>query len=134
MKLILLFLAFTFSTTLSFSLESRHNIKSISNIYNRKASNYILNSQDNDKVETEEFYSVKSNEQKSGEAKLTRDIEQKQNIEGFINNDLLSMESGKQVRVTLYILLAILPCLLLIPFMMDRSFIPADIDPSQLTK
>jgi hypothetical protein len=96
-------------------------------------SNFILNSQENDKIE--EIYSLNKLNDKNSveELKISREIEQKQNIEGFLNNDLLTMESGKQVRVTLYIVLAILPCLLLIPFMMDRSFIP-DIDPNDLLK
>ena len=94
---------------------------------------FHLNANENNGADNE-FYSVKSETQRKVEAKVAQEIEVKQNIEGFLNNDLLSMESGKQVRVTLYIVLAILPCLLLIPFMMDRSFVPADIDPTDMLR
>ena len=47
-----------------------------------------------------------------------------QKIEGYINMDLSKDDDGKQSRVVLYIIFAILPCLLLVPFMMSRDFVP----------
>ena len=132
-------------TIISFSFEKK-SIRSLTKYINCKGptiselfklqryyqKSYVLrlSNQDNDSID--EVFSIKSSDEKKAEAKIAKEIEQKQNIEGFLNNDLLSMESGKQVRVTLYILFAILPCLLLIPFMMDRSFIPTDIDPNEM--
>lgn len=49
-------------------------------------------------------------------------------IEGYLNMDMNQMSSekdGKQTRVFLYITFALLPCLLLVPFMMQRDFLPA---------
>lgn len=46
--------------------------------------------------------------------------------EGYISSDLSSINQGKQVRVLIYIALAILPCLFLIPFFLNRDFIPID--------
>lgn len=47
-----------------------------------------------------------------------------ESIQGYLSSDISKMESGKQVRVLLYISLALLPCLLLIPFFMNRDFVP----------
>jgi hypothetical protein len=47
-------------------------------------------------------------------------------IKGYMSNDLATALSshGKQTRVLLYIVLALLPCLFLVPFFMSRDFIP----------
>ena len=37
-------------------------------------------------------------------------------------------KDAKQLRVLLYIFFALLPCLLLVPFMMQRDFLPAVTD------
>ena len=50
--------------------------------------------------------------------------ENNQRIEGYINMDLNKNDDGKQSRVFIYIVFAILPCLLLVPFMMSRNFVP----------
>lgn len=47
-------------------------------------------------------------------------------IEGYLNTDLAAMDDSKLSRVFAYILIALLPCLLLVPFYMSRSFVPAD--------
>jgi hypothetical protein len=44
--------------------------------------------------------------------------------EGYMSSDLTSMEDGKQFRVLAYILIALLPCLLLVPFFLSRDFVP----------
>lgn len=46
------------------------------------------------------------------------------NIEGFLNTDFNSINDGKQWRVFLYVALALVPCLFLIPFFMTRDFVP----------
>lgn len=48
-------------------------------------------------------------------------------IEGYLNPDLNKMDEGKVSRVAAYILIALLPCLLLVPFYMSRSFQPPDL-------
>ena len=48
-------------------------------------------------------------------------------IEGYLNPDLSKMDEGKVSRVAAYILIALLPCLLLVPFYMSRSFQPPDL-------
>lgn len=45
-------------------------------------------------------------------------------IEGYLQSDIKNLNDGKQIRVFLYIILALLPCLLLIPFLMARDFTP----------
>lgn len=45
-------------------------------------------------------------------------------IEGYLNSDISSLSSTKQQRVFLYIALALLPCLFLVPFFMSREFVP----------
>jgi hypothetical protein len=52
-----------------------------------------------------------------------------QKPEGYLSSDLTNLEDGKQLRVLIYIVLALLPCLFLIPFMMTRDFVPPT-DPS----
>ena len=49
-------------------------------------------------------------------------------VDGYISPDISSINQGKQLRVIIYIVLAVLPCLLLIPFFLTRDFSP--IDPS----
>ena len=44
--------------------------------------------------------------------------------EGYMSSDLSSMEDGKQARVLAYILIALLPCLSLVPFFLSRDFVP----------
>ena len=44
--------------------------------------------------------------------------------EGYLNPDITSISDGKQIRVILYIVLALLPCLLLVPFFFARDFVP----------
>ena len=44
--------------------------------------------------------------------------------EGFLPTDFSSLGDAKQSRVLLYIALALLPCLALIPFFMSRDFVP----------
>jgi hypothetical protein len=48
-------------------------------------------------------------------------------IQGYLNTDLNKMDDTKLGRVVAYILIALLPCLLLVPFYMSRNFVPADI-------
>jgi len=47
-----------------------------------------------------------------------------ESMQGYVSSDIRNMGSGKQTRVLLYISLALLPCLLLIPFFMNRDFLP----------
>lgn len=50
-------------------------------------------------------------------------------IEGYVSSDIASIGSGKKIRVLLYIALALLPCLLLVPFFLNRDFVPpSDLD------
>lgn len=44
--------------------------------------------------------------------------------EGYLPSDFNSLGDAKQTRVLLYIGLALLPCLALIPFFMSRDFVP----------
>jgi hypothetical protein len=44
--------------------------------------------------------------------------------EGYLSSDINSLGEGKQLRVLIYIGLALLPCLLLVPFFLSREFIP----------
>ena len=44
--------------------------------------------------------------------------------EGYLPTDFSSLGDAKQSRVLLYIALALLPCLALIPFFMSRDFVP----------
>jgi len=46
------------------------------------------------------------------------------NVEGFLQTDIKKIGDGKQARVLLYVSLALLPCLLLIPFFLSRDFVP----------
>lgn len=48
--------------------------------------------------------------------------------EGYLSSDISSLSDGKQTRVVLYIALALLPCLLLLPFFMSRDFIPPNMN------
>lgn len=45
-------------------------------------------------------------------------------IKGYLKTDLAEVGDGKQLRVYLYMALALLPCLILIPFFMERDFSP----------
>jgi hypothetical protein len=49
-----------------------------------------------------------------------------QPIQGYFNTDLNTMDDTKMSRVVAYIFIALLPCLLLVPFYMSRNFTPAD--------
>ena len=44
--------------------------------------------------------------------------------DGYLPSDFSSLGDAKQTRVLLYIGLALLPCLALIPFFMSRDFVP----------
>ena len=67
---------------------------------------------DDDKIEIE-FDLINENENnKSGET------------QGYLNTDIKKMGSEKKSRVLAYILLALLPCLFLVPFFMSRDFVP----------
>lgn len=48
--------------------------------------------------------------------------------EGYLPSDFSSIGDGKQTRVLLYIALALVPCIALIPFFLSRDFVPP-IDP-----
>lgn len=48
-----------------------------------------------------------------------------QSPEGYLNPDFNTVGDGKQLRVLIYIALALLPCLFLIPFFLSRDFVPA---------
>lgn len=50
-----------------------------------------------------------------------------QPVQGYLNPDLTKMDESKMSRVVVYILVALLPTLLLIPFYLSRNFVPADI-------
>jgi len=45
-------------------------------------------------------------------------------VEGYLSPDFSSIGDGKQIRVLLYIGLALIPCLALIPFFLSREFVP----------
>lgn len=47
-------------------------------------------------------------------------------IEGYLNTDLNKMDDSKMGRVVAYILIALLPCLLLVPLVLNKSFVPAN--------
>lgn len=49
--------------------------------------------------------------------------------EGYLSADFNAVGDGKQIRVLVYIALALLPCLALIPFFLSRDFVPPT-DPS----
>lgn len=68
-----------------------------------------------------EFNDSSFNSDNNEETKTTSEGE---SIQGYVSSDIRNMGSGKQVRVLLYISLALLPCLLLIPFFMNRDFLP----------
>jgi hypothetical protein len=51
-------------------------------------------------------------------------------IEGYLGSDLSKLDNDKQSRVLLYIGIALLPCLFLIPFVMSRDFVPPTDDTS----
>ena len=44
--------------------------------------------------------------------------------QGYLNSDMRKMGEEKQSRVLAYILIALLPCLFLVPFFMNRDFVP----------
>jgi hypothetical protein len=46
-------------------------------------------------------------------------------IKGYLKTDFNEVNDGKQLRVYLYMALALVPCLILIPFFMERDFSPA---------
>lgn len=50
--------------------------------------------------------------------------------EGYLGSDLSTLDNDKQSRVLLYIGIALLPCLFLIPFVMSRDFVPPTDDVS----
>jgi len=50
--------------------------------------------------------------------------------EGYLGSDLSTLDNDKQSRVLLYISIALLPCLFLIPFFMSRDFVPPTDDVS----
>ena len=50
--------------------------------------------------------------------------------EGYLGSDLSTLGNDKQSRVLLYISIALLPCLFLIPFFMSRDFVPPTDDVS----
>ena len=55
---------------------------------------------------------------------VSEEAARKGDIQGFQSSDLKLLGEGKQLRVGLYIALALLPCLLLLPFFMSRDFVP----------
>ena len=56
---------------------------------------------------------------------VSEEAVRKGDIQGFQSSDLKLLGEGKQLRVGLYIALALLPCLLLLPFFMSRDFVPS---------
>lgn len=44
--------------------------------------------------------------------------------EGYLSSDINKIGDNKQLRVLLYISFALLPCLLLVPFFLNREFVP----------
>ena len=44
--------------------------------------------------------------------------------EGYLSSDISKIGDSKQLRVLLYIGFALLPCLLLVPFFLNREFVP----------
>ena len=51
--------------------------------------------------------------------------------QGYLNADFSTIGDGKQLRVLVYIGLALVPVLFLVPFFMSRDFVPPT-DPSAL--
>jgi len=47
--------------------------------------------------------------------------------EGYLNTDFKKVGQEKQSRVLAYIVLALVPCLFLVPFFMSRDFVPPTI-------
>jgi len=45
-------------------------------------------------------------------------------VEGYLSPDFSTIGDGKQIRVLLYIGLALIPCLALVPFFLSREFVP----------
>ena len=62
---------------------------------------------------------------------ISQNNKEKEPIQGYLSSDLNSLGDNKQWRVLLYIVLALLPCLFLIPFFMSRDFVPP-IDPNAM--
>ena len=77
-------------------------------------SNIILNVNDNDN-------------NNSNDDIINSDIKK---AEGYLGSDLSTLGNDKQSRVLLYISIALLPCLFLIPFFMSRDFVPPTDDVS----
>jgi hypothetical protein len=50
--------------------------------------------------------------------------------QGYLNPDMSKLGDAKQSRVLLYIGLALVPCLLLVPFFLSRDFVPPQDIPS----
>ena len=48
--------------------------------------------------------------------------------QGYLSSDMNKMEDGKQSRVLAYIALALVPCLMLVPFFLSRDFVPPTIE------
>jgi hypothetical protein len=52
-------------------------------------------------------------------------------VEGYLSSDFASIGDGKQLRVGLYIALALVPVLFLVPFFLSRDFVPP-LDPEAM--
>lgn len=74
------------------------------------------------------FNDLNSNERNEREEDNTlytiRTVPARDNPQGYLSPDFNSVGDGKQIRVLVYIVLALLPCIFLVPFFLSRDFVP----------
>ena len=94
--------------------------EAVDSCYKQGLNDFELLPMEDDKNEREKdntIYSIKTSPANSNSNSIP---------EGYIGTDLNSLGDGKQTRVLVYIILALLPCLLLVPFFLSRDFVPMD--------
>lgn len=84
-----------------------------------------------DDSDDDDMYEQQMLEIDNGKPVMVRNVNKVETPQGYKSDDLSKMSEGKQTRVLLYLGLALVPVLFLIPFFMSRSFVPS-IDPGSM--
>ena len=102
------------ATALAFRPSTLHHNNIICGVIHQREATYVRSSSDGSETSQESQIDQDSN--------LV--AKQGSTPQGYMSSDLSSMEDGKKGRVLAYILIALLPCLGLVPFILNRDFVP----------
>jgi len=118
LKFCLLNFSFLFFYVSSYQIYNLERSFSTKNVVRIRSHTYNIMCKNNNEIEDDDKIEIEFD-------LINADQNNKNGLtQGYLNTDIKKMGTEKKSRVLAYILLALLPCLFLVPFFMSRDFVP----------